>query len=74
MATGGQLSDLSGIFKPDETSIRTYLNPGLIAYMVVGSVFSALYYAVIAAPGAVAYQQLHGDPPVRPLTAQPEAG
>jgi len=74
MITGGQLNDLAGIFKPDETSFRSYFNPGLIAYMLVGSVFSALYYAVIAAPGAVAYQQLHGWPPAAPLTAQPEAG
>lgn len=74
LVSGGQLSDLSGIFQPDETSIRTYANPGLIAYMLVGSVFSALYNAVIAAPGAVAYRQLHGWPPSRPLTAQPEAG
>lgn len=74
LLTGGQLSDLSSIFKPDETSIRTYFNPGLIAYMITGSVFSALYYAVIAAPGAVAYQRLHGTPPARPLTAQTEAG
>jgi len=74
LLTGGQLADLSGIFKPDETSIRTYFNPGLIAYMIVGSVFSALYYAVIAAPGAVAYQHLYGQPPGRPLTAQTEAG
>ncbi len=51
LLTGGQLADLSGIFKPDETSIRTYFNPGLIAYMVIGSVFSALYYAVIARAG-----------------------
>ncbi|MDB5427855.1 MAG: hypothetical protein JWP28_3304 [Phenylobacterium sp.] len=74
LMTGGQLSDLSSIFKPDETSIRTYFNPGLIAYMITGSVFSALYYAVIAAPGAVAYAQLHGHPPEQPLTAQTEAG
>jgi len=74
LLTGGQLSDLSSIFKPDETSIRTYFNPGLIAYMITGSVFSALYYAVIASPGAVAYAQLHDRPPGRPLTAQTEAG
>lgn len=74
LLTGGQLADLSSIFKPDETSIGAYFNPGLIAYMIVGSVFSALYYAVIAAPGAVAYERLHDDPPGRPLTAQPEAG
>ena len=73
IATGGQLSDLAGIFTPDETSFRAYFNPGLIAYMLIGSVFSALYYAVIAAPGAIAYRELHGVPPSHPLTAQPEA-
>lgn len=74
LATGGQLSDLSAIFKPDETSFRSYFNPGLLAYMAVGSLFSALYYAVIAAPGAVAYRELHGTPPDAPLAAQTEAG
>jgi hypothetical protein len=74
LMTGGQLADLSGIFKPDETSIRTYFNPGLIAYMLIGSVFSALYYAVIAAPGAVAYRHLHDLPPGEPLSVLPEAG
>jgi hypothetical protein len=42
--------------------------------MLVNGVFSALYNAVIAAPGAMAYTQLHGAPPTRPLTAQTEAG
>jgi hypothetical protein len=63
LASGGQMSDISGVFKPDETSIRAYLTPAVIAYMAVGSLVTALYYAVIAAPGAVAYRQLHGDPP-----------
>ena len=74
LMTGRQLSDLAAIFSPDETSFRTYFNLGLIAYMMIGSVFSALYYAVIAAPGAVAYRHLHGVPPGQPLTAQTEAG
>jgi MFS family permease len=59
---GGQLTDLSAIFHPDETSFRTYLNPGMIAYMIVGSLFNTLYYAVIAAPGALVYRRLHDDP------------
>jgi hypothetical protein len=42
--------------------------------MIVSSIFSALYNAVIAAPGAVAYRELHGAPPSRPLAVQPEAG
>jgi MFS family permease len=59
---GGQLTDLSAIFHPDETSFRTYLNPGMIAYMIVGSLFNTLYYAVIAAPGALVYRELHDNP------------
>jgi hypothetical protein len=31
----------------------------MIGYMVVGSIFSALYNAVIASPGAVVYRGLH---------------
>ena len=74
LLTGGQLADIRGIFNADETSLRSYLSIGVLAYTVVSSVFSALYNAVIAAPGAVAYQNLHGWPPPRPLTAQPEVG
>jgi hypothetical protein len=74
VATGGQLSDVGRILKPQDSSLTSYLSVGIIAYMVVSSVFSALWNAVIAAPGAIAYQQLHGTPPPRPLTAQPEAG
>jgi hypothetical protein len=71
---GGQIGDVGKILQPNETSLRGYFSIGLIAYMIVSSVFSALYNAVIAAPGAVAYQALHGQPPPHPLNAQPEAG
>jgi hypothetical protein len=60
LSVGGSLADLSRIFQPDETTIRTYLNPFMIAYMVVGAIFTAIYYAVIAAPGAWAYRGLVG--------------
>jgi hypothetical protein len=71
VATGGQMTDLGEVFKPDESSLRAYFTPALVAYMFVGSVFSALYYAVIAAPGAVAYQSWHSaNPPPAPLQAQ----
>jgi hypothetical protein len=73
LATGGKMDDLRTIFAPDQSSLRSYLSVGLIAYMIVSSIFSALWYAVIAAPAAVAYQQLHGVPP-GPLSVQPEAG
>ena len=74
LLSGGQLADVGGMLKPEAGSLRSYLSVGIIAYMLVSSVFSALYNAVIAAPGAVAYQQLHGTPPPRPIAAQPEAG
>jgi len=74
LATGRQLTDLAVVFTPDETSFRSYFTPALVAYMFVGSVFSALYYAVIAAPGAVAYQMWHLDPPGARLAAQAEHG
>lgn len=62
MLAGGQLADLGSIFHPDETSFQAYLNPGMIAYMIVGSLFNTLYFAVIAAPGAVVYRHLHDNP------------
>jgi hypothetical protein len=74
VATGGQLSDVGLMLKPQDSSLKSYLSVGIIAYMIVSSIFSALWNAVIAAPGAVAYAQLHGAPPSRPLAAQPEAG
>ncbi|MEW5687819.1 MAG: hypothetical protein AB1942_23135 [Pseudomonadota bacterium] len=55
---GGSISELMKIFQPDETTLQTYLNPFMIAYMVVGGLFTAIYYAVVAAPGAVAYRNL----------------
>lgn len=66
LATGHEFSDLSAVFAPDETSLRSYIHPLMIAYMLMGSVFTALYYAVIAAPGAVAYRALHDRAPPAP--------
>lgn len=60
LSLGGSTDELTRIFAPDETSLSTYLNPYMIAYMLVGSVFTAIYYAVIAAPGAWAYRELTG--------------
>jgi hypothetical protein len=58
LAIGGGPEDLRALLQPDETTLRSYLNPFMIAYMVVGSLFTAIYYAVIASPGALAYRQL----------------
>lgn len=71
IATGGQLTDVGQIFNPDASSFGAYLTPGVIAYMVVGSFLTALYYAVIAAPGAVAYRYMHGDDAPEPSLSAP---
>jgi hypothetical protein len=71
VALGGKVTDVPAMLKPKD--LRSYLSIGLIAYLLIDSVFRALYNAVIAAPGAVAYEALHGTPP-QPWSAQPEAG
>lgn len=73
LALGGKLTDVSAMVKPQGDSLSSYLSIGLIAYLLVNSIFSALYNAVIAAPGAVAYETWHGTP-AHPLAAQTEAG
>lgn len=70
---GGQVTDISAFISPDETSFSAYFNPGMIAYMLVGSVVTALWYAVIAAPGAWIYRHLHEQPAVR-VEGSPWAG
>ena len=74
VASGGRLADVAAVLKPQDSSLKSYLSVGIIAYMVVSSVFSALWNAVIAAPGAMAYAALHGAPPDRSAVAQLEAG
>lgn len=63
IVTGGAFSDLLQIFAiPDEPTLAAYFQPLRVAYMLVSSVFSAFWYAVIAAPGAYAYRALtHGQ-------------
>lgn len=63
IASGGSLADLWQVFAvPEEPTLSAYFQPLRIGYMVVSSVFSAFWYAVIAAPGAYAYRALtHGQ-------------
>lgn len=63
IASGGSLADLWQVFAvPEEPTLAAYFQPLRIGYMVVSSVFSAFWYAVIAAPGAYAYRALtHGQ-------------
>lgn len=56
MLTGGSLSDVGAIIRPAEPSLATYLEPLRVVYLAVSSVFTALWFTVIAAPGAFAYR------------------
>jgi hypothetical protein len=56
--TGGQMADAGRAFNPDTSSIGSYFTGLTIAYLAFAAVLSALYYAVVTAPGAVAYRAL----------------
>lgn len=58
MAGGGQLADAGAAFNPDTTSLASYFTIMTVAYLAFAAVLSALYYAVVTAPGAVAYRAL----------------
>lgn len=58
LASGGTLADLGKIVAPPEPTYGAYLDPLRLAYMAVSSVFNALWFAVVAAPGAYAYRAL----------------
>lgn len=58
MAGGGELADAGAAFNPDTTSLASYFTIMTVAYLAFAAVLSALYYAVVTAPGAVAYRAL----------------
>ena len=63
IATGGSMADLRSITQPKAFTFMTYLNPYVVAYTMLGCVFTAVYSAVIAAPGAYIYQALRQTDP-----------
>lgn len=58
VAVGGDLQAVGKMFAPDQTSLATYFSPVMIIYLLVAGWLSALYYAVVIAPAAVAYREL----------------
>jgi hypothetical protein len=58
LVTGGSLSELGAMMQPSEPTLSAYFAPLRVLYMLYSSVVAALYYAVIAAPGAFAYRAL----------------
>lgn len=63
IATGGDLAAAGRAFAPDASSVAAYFVPLTIAYLVMAAVLSALNYAVLVAPAAVAYLALKDLPP-----------
>ena len=59
VAVGGDLQAVGKMFAPDQSSLATYFSPVMILYLLVAGWLSALYYAVIIAPAAVAYRALN---------------
>lgn len=53
-------ASISEVMQPDMSSIAAYYTPGVAAYTVVTSIFSALFYTIILSPAASAYQQIYG--------------
>lgn len=58
MVTGGRFADLTASMQNDALSLKTYLNPFVLAYTVIGNLFTAVYSAVIPSPGAFFYRSL----------------
>lgn len=63
LATGRNLGDLKQIMSPESFELKSYLNPFVLAWTLVGSFFSAVYAAAIPAPGAYIYKRVRDGEP-----------
>lgn len=60
IAKGGDLQAAGRLFNPDSSSLQSYFSVTMVLYLLVSAWLSALYYAVVIAPAAVAYRTLSG--------------
>ena len=58
---GGGVAAAGAMFRPDYSSLAAYFTPGVILGQVVGALISALFNALMLAPGAVAYRSLAAE-------------
>ena len=58
IAKGGDLRAAGGFFNPDNSSLQAYFSLTTVLYLVVSAWITALSYAVMIAPAAVAYRAL----------------
>jgi len=61
IATGGDLEAVGAMFNPDFSSVASYFTVPTVIYSLFTSVLTAIYYAVLFAPGAVAYRDLTAE-------------
>ena len=65
---GGSLADISGIFRPDGTSLATYFTPTRMIVSVLNAPVSASVWAILVGPFAEAYLAFAGpNAPVAPV-------
>ena len=58
IAKGGDIQAAGKLFNPDSSSLQAYFSLTMVLYLLVSAWLSALYYAVMIAPAAVAYRAL----------------
>jgi hypothetical protein len=73
LSGGPQATPMRELIKPETASLKNLMTVGIILSTVLSSLLGTLWNVVLAAPGAVAYRELHGDP-TKPWPASAEAG
>jgi hypothetical protein len=58
LSTGRSMADLKAVMSPENVDVRSYMNPFILAWTLVGSLFSAVYAAAIPAPGGYIYRRI----------------
>jgi len=58
LLSGGDLAAVASVMRPDMTSLEAYFTPGQVLMSLFGAFTTAVYNAVISAPGAVIYREI----------------
>jgi len=59
-AISGGTAGLASMFRPDMSSVTTYMTPARIVSLIIGAVSSALVWPVLLTPAAAIYRSLPG--------------
>lgn len=58
LLSGGDLAAVASVMRPDMTSLEAYFTPGQVLMILFGAFTTAVYNAVMSAPGAVIYREI----------------